>query len=273
MASPRSILDVLNKPEKNFLLYFLFGVVLITLIADGISDLVWNYFIEYLYEGLNKSISKWIIKLGLILVLLIILYILIKSPLYQWLAGMFNQLIESKITQVKLLQGNFRGLIVAMGVPQPNRPTAAETCIRHHWGDGKGIHLEHCWLICTDRTLNHAVDLAKKLQQEGINVKFYFDSNYPTKSKENLSLHIPKDKEDNPLYAQSLMDCIYADAQKNKGLEELDIIADLTGGLSSITVGIALACTPASRRLQYISQIDNDFKEIEFAYQLKEDKS
>jgi hypothetical protein len=271
MTRPRSILNILTNPEKNFFLYFIFGVVLVTLITDGISALVWGSFTEYIYKTFNKQIEKWLIQSLLTLFLLLILYILIKSPLYNWLWSLLNRSISSRIMQVKPLdeKERFRGLIVAMGIPNNARPmTAAEKCIRHHWRN----RLEYCWLICTDRTYSHAISLMKKLAAEGIGINFYYDKVYTANNGEEFSLHIPDDKVDNPLYTQNLIDCIYEDAQKTDKLEESDIIADLTGGLTSITVGITLACTPASRRLQYISQIDDQLKEIEISYQLKQDK-
>ena len=55
-------------------------------------------------------------------------------------------------------------------------------------------------------------------------------------------------------YIRRLINCIYADAQKQK-LQESEVIADYTGATKGMTAGIILACTNSNRRLQYISQI------------------
>jgi hypothetical protein len=201
---------------------------------------------------------------------LIIVYL---SPFIEWLQRKFSVETESNYAD---LSQTFPGLIAVMSKPSPGRETPAEIAIRYHWNQ-----LKYCWIICTGDTQQAAGEMIEKMRREspsqGVQPQFLYgdghrmiDLFYPNDG--GISLLVPDNKINDPIYIQNLIHCIYYDARKQEpSLQESDIIADFTGGTRSMGIGIVLACASPRRRLEYISQIDevNKIKEIKVSFKLK----
>jgi len=110
--------------------------------------------------------------------------------------------------------------------------------------------LQHCWLLAT--TANSEGRSGSTLEREFLlgylrdetelaSCKFYCGTDYEISVNNDAQVtHKTKD----------LINKIFKEAKK-LGLKENDIVADLTGGLKSISLGIALACITATRDVQY----------------------
>jgi hypothetical protein len=107
-------------------------------------------------------------------------------------------------------------------------------------------------------------------------VKLHYGDNYKIEDVEDfgedISLLVPDESINDFRYIKKLVNCIYADASKKHGLSEREIISDCTGSTKPVTIGMVLACINPSRRLQYISQLNNEILEIKISYKLKPEK-
>jgi hypothetical protein len=266
-------LNVLTDPKKNFLLFFVTGLILLPIVSDGISKLFW--------EDLLKWVQKWsgwgelvvrLLTLGtLILLLLLLVY---GTDLALWIGNRLLPIFQplEPGSNVEDLNDTFHGLIV-FGGKQENSP--AERAIRHHWNKGGG-NLKHCWIICTDDSLAPVQDLIETVfANEGVQQKVSFHyGEYDELRDERgnaLTLLVPSDKIDDPNYIQLLVDAVYRDVEA-KDLSEKQVIADYTGGTKSMTAGMVLACASPERELQYFSQqvtSSNPLKKVSISFRLK----
>jgi CRISPR-associated protein (Cas_Cas02710) len=281
MKSRNPIVEWITDPTKSFLTYFLVGILLFTIISDGISDLFWENFGTWLQAQLgieNLLTFRAVVLAVLIPAVLVLIY---TTPLTRWLKRrLFEALgLDKPQTHANPLTETFPGLIAVMSTTPPELESPAERAILHHWNGGRDPHVRHCWLVCTQQSQNAAKELEKKLIDKGVSQEFelYYGEEYKMEDPKNpgqtLSLCIPDESIDDPIYIQHLIDCIYANACTRYGLEESEIIADFTGGTKTMSAGIILAGAIAARRLQYISQRgDRELMEIEIAYKLVPDK-
>jgi hypothetical protein len=272
--------EAISDPTKNFLAFFLVGTLLFTIVSDGVASLFWDTLGAWLAarSPLDATVFKAIVTFGLMGVLLGLTYFTdiarwLRSRL-PWLSPLAEQEPEANVAP---LTQTYRGLIVAMSA-RDDAP--AEAAIRFHWNGGQPGHLEHCWLICTEKSLPYARNLAAQLAQEGIDqtLRLHYgayrmaDADRP---QHTLSLLVPDDQVDDPHYLQNLVNSIYEDAIARANLSESEIIADYTGATKGMTAGILLACTHPDRPLQYISQIRMgpdqrpEFMSINISYRLK----
>jgi hypothetical protein len=275
---PRIIIESLTTPTKNFFLYFLFGVFVFPIISGGLSNLFWDNFSRWLQNQLNLNINQT--QLTLVIVTILITAVFTAIYLIYILRSL--QSIQKQIwpapsqIYIEELKDYFPGLIALMSPKRPHEESPAERVILHHLNGNPSPHLKHCWLICTSKSLQPTQELEKKLIDQGFSQIFelHYGDNYmidnPENPKEKLSLLVPDESVDDPIYIQKLVNCIYADAQNRYGLDESEIIADFTGGTKPMTVGVVLAGITPSRRLQYISQLDDcPVMEIKLAHKLK----
>jgi len=111
--------------------------------------------------------------------------------------------------------------------------------------------LSKVWVLLTEEAKETSWDVFKKLIE-----KFYRDI------KDNLIEKNIKDADDIHEISRCI-DNIYLDAAKEFKFDEQEITADITGGTSSVSVGIILACVRSKRRVQYLSQINSQLQKID----------
>jgi hypothetical protein len=270
------LIEAISDPTKNFLASFLVGTLLFTIVSDGVTSLFWDKLGGWIvaHSNLNETVFQGVVTVGLVGILLGLTYF---TDVARWLRSRLSWvpafgLREVPEANVKPLTQRYRGLIVAMS---PRDESPAEAAIRFHWHEGIGAHLEHCWLICTEKSLPYAQSLASKLAEAGMTqtLELHYgayslmDVDQPEKT---VSLLVPDSLMDDPNYIQRLVDSIYEDAIAQANLDETEVIADYTGATKGMTAGILLACTRPERPLQYISQIqESEIMSINISYRLK----
>jgi hypothetical protein len=291
------IIDVLAQPAKHPRSFIIFTVIVFGLLTTGISNLVFTSLGKLLESKFNLSEEWWSIIVVIVCFTAIAIGL---SNLPNWI----NELKRGLITEISVdsniqilddanAEETLPGLVVAMSKPAGERPTVAQRSIAHHWLKGKG-KLNHCWLICTNLTIQYVGEIVEKLDSEGIPVRcvtqnepqeeagtrciyLYFGADYhlenpsgftPRSSDTSLSLLVSDEDADDPNEIRRLIEAIYLDVQA-KNIRESDVIVDYTGGTKSFTAGIVLAGAGANRRLQYISQIKDKIIEVITSYHLK----
>ncbi|MEM1281332.1 MAG: CRISPR-associated protein [Cyanobacteria bacterium P01_D01_bin.6] len=266
--------EAISDPTKNFLAFFLVGTLLFTIVSDGVTNLFWEKLGSLIVEQtwLNETAFQVLVTVGLVGGLMVLTYF---TNIARWLRSQFSWIpflaIKEAQGNVEPLEKRYKGLIVAMS---PREKSPAEVAIRFHWNQGRSPHLEHCWIICTGKSLPYAKQLESALVEEGVtqNLKLHYgtyklaDIDQPT---ESLNLLVPDDQMDDPNHIQRLVNAIYEDAIAQANLTESEIIADYTGATKGMTAGILLACTRPERPLQYISQINNKMMAVSISYRLK----
>ena len=276
MTQKRSpILDAINDPSKNFLTTFLVSTLFFNIIADGVSSLFWGGFNQWLQTQLgitSKSQLQGYILLALVLLMLMLIY---GTNLAQRLRGLLLKLglfgteIPDRAT-VTPLNRMTPGLVVLMST-KPDSP--AERAIRYHWNHGNDPHLKHCWVICTESSLDYAVAMKQSLLADGIDenqLQIHYGS-YPLNDpgQPGLTLTISDRAADDPDTILNLVNAIFVDAQA-KGLDESDLMVDFTGGTKPMGVGAVLACASPNRSLEYFVQTDQpQLAEIKVSYKIK----
>jgi len=268
--------QAIANPAKNLFAYTVITsglAVATTGIANSVLDPVSTLLQSRL--PVDKGAAQFLIGLLICVLLLLIDYL---TDISEWLTsflanfGIGNFVRDRAIASP--LKRTFPGLIVIMSA-KDNSP--AERAIRHHWNQGQELHLRHCWVICTVKSLEFAKNMINQFTLEGITQKVQFHyGNYELSDLhhgQHLNLLMEDAIAENPAYILRLVDAIYTDAQ-TKGLEELEVIADYTGGTKSMTVGLVLAGVSPKRHLQYISQTNApEVMEMKISYQLKPLKS
>jgi hypothetical protein len=254
------IVEWITDPTKNFLTFFLVGTLLFSIISDGIAELFWEILETWLPVLLKLEDSSNLKAIAIVVLISLVLGTIYATPFTRWLKhraikAFGSNALPSVKTNAHPLTEKFPGLIAVMSTTPPEQESPAERAILHHWNGGCDPHVKHCWLVCTQQSQNAAKELEKKLIDKGVSQEFelYYGEDYKMDDIKNpgqkLSLCIPDDAIDDPIYIQHLIDCIYADAFSRYSLEESDIIADFTGGTKTMSAGIILAGAIAARRL------------------------
>jgi CRISPR-associated protein (Cas_Cas02710) len=248
-----SFLAAFTDPTRNFLLFFLCGLILLPIITNGISELFWSSLVELMESrfGVNKFFVR-LVTIGLLVTLIFLL--IYGTNLVFWVGNQLDNIlhpireVEPNVTK---LDRTLRGLIAFGGNRDSNTP--AERAINYHWQEGSG-KLQHCWIICTDLSLPFVEGMVDRSDNEGL-LQFHYGrySELSDNADNPMTLMVPEDKLDDPNYIYELVNAIYRDAIA-KGLQESEIIADYTGGTKSMTAGMVLACLDSARQLQYYSQ-------------------
>ncbi|MFE4108587.1 CRISPR-associated protein [Almyronema epifaneia] len=269
------IIEAISDPTKNFIAFFLVGTLVFTIVSDGVSTLFWQRLSPWMVErwGMDQATFDLWLTLALMLVLLGLTYF---TNLTRWLRSRLPFLAIKEIQQVnvKPLERTYRGLIVAMS---PSHASPAKVAIEFHWQQEEARQLKHCWILCTEKSMPYADQLASELALKGVTqiLKLHY-GNYemadPEHPGERLSLLIPDELVDDPNYIQRLVNAIYADAAEfSEPLADAEVIADYTGGTKGITAGILLACSRPERPLQYISQLHQPprIMAVDVSYEMK----
>ncbi len=246
----RNSIPDLFDPGKNFLLFLLVGYIGLPIFSNVVNDFVLKNFGVWVQNnwGINENFFRIILTVVILSPLLITVSL---AKISEWSANLYTP------TTVKpqRLKATLPGLIVVASKSKPGTKSAAQAAIEHHWLNGNG-NLQHCWIICGGREL---LDFARQiLEQLGFRCLNQQAIEYEMKDIDNpnrilkVSLRtIKADSVDDPNATFTLVNKIYAEA-KNEGIEELNIIADYTGGTKSMTSGMILACATPQRRLQFM---------------------
>ncbi|NEQ47563.1 MAG: CRISPR-associated protein [Leptolyngbya sp. SIOISBB] len=277
MSRRNPILQALSDPTKNFLSFFIIGVVLLNLFSSGVSDLFWENLGAWLQTNLNiqsLAVFRFWVLFGLLLLTLLLIY---GTNLTDWVrrgmtkVGLADAVIPDT-AKVVPLRDTCRGLVVIMS---PKEDSPAEFAIRHHWHQGRLPCLEYCWIICTTESVDYARRLEQRLIAEGIGERltlFYgeFVLANPQQPDQPFRLKVSPETIYDPDYVLHLVNAIYGHAD-SLGIAETDLIVDITGGTKPLGVGAFLACTRPERRLEYITTRgeSRQIVEIRVAYRLK----
>ena len=282
-----NLFDVLAKPEQAPIMHFFISFFVITpalgLAVNGLSAIIFERVAEALKEQFGFSKLFWQLLFVLLSTLLVFVLILVfKIP--QLIRDLRDSILNlSKLTvdtvNTNTLTDTFQGLItLASPPPKPDRdgkyrPTPAELAIRHHL---QKQSLQHCWIICTHKSLPEA----QRIVNQVVNVErltthevFHFQPVYElfnqNRNSEPLSLLVEDRYADDPNHICQLINAIFIDAKARYGLNDDRVITDYTGATKSFTAGVILACVSPNRNLQYISQVDDQMKEIKISYKLR----
>ncbi len=276
MPRPNPVLDALTNPAKNFLAFFVVGVLLFNVFSDGLSALFWESFGGWLKgaTGIQNPVAlRGLVLLALSGILLLVIYATNLTDGLRWLLTKLR-LVDAVVprdARVVPLTDTCRGLVAIMSTSD-NSP--AEVAIRHHWNSGQPPNLEFCWLITTPDALPYARKLHQRLVDEGMAERlnlFYGDYAIPdvANPQQQLTLNVSQTAANDPDSILHLVNSIYAHSQR-LGLAETDVIVDFTGGTKPLGVGAFLACISPGRRLEYIASREQpELLEIKVDYQLK----
>ncbi|MGB3532806.1 MAG: hypothetical protein WBA13_04735 [Microcoleaceae cyanobacterium] len=282
MKPSNSIIDIFTNPNNRFPIYFIVGFVISPILSEGVSTLFWGLFGNWLQNQFNLSIDQTRLTLVVVTLLTTGIFATIYCiPFLRWLRDLPKRIKPvPPQTRVQQLNDHLPGLILIMSPRRNNEESPAERAIFYHLHGEQPTGLKHCWLICTSKSQQAAKELKERIDKQGFDqtLKLHYGENYimddPENPKEKLSLFVPDNFVDDPVYTQKLVNCIYADAEQKYNLDESEIIADFTGGTKSMTAGVVLSGIKPSRRLQYISQLgDCPIMEIKLDYKIKPYKS
>jgi hypothetical protein len=107
--------------------------------------------------------------------------------------------------------------------------------IRYHHVEGSAV-LQHCWVLISPGATAAYDRLAARVEEVGYKVELH-----PVAlSGETIEA------------TYQAIDHIYGAEAERAGLQADQIIADLTGGLKTMTAGMVMACLPHGRQLEYI---------------------
>lgn len=276
MVSKRNpVIEAVTNPTKNFLATFLISTILFSIISNGASGLFWGSFSDWMQQQLgitSKDHLQTYILLGLILLVLALIYATnlaqgFRSLLTRW--GIIDVEIPDRAS-VEVLKRTSPGLIVLMST---RIDSPAEVAIRHHWNQGQIPCLQHCWVICTESSLDYAREMKRSLLEDDIDENrlhlYYGSYELNDLDQPGLSLIVSDRAADDPETTLRLVNAIFADA-RTKGLAETDILVDFTGGTKPMGIGAVLACAAPSRRLEYLAQTQPPrLVEVRVAYKIK----
>lgn len=269
-------LESLAKPDKYPIIFtFVFSLTL-SIVANGLSNLLLETIGTWLETKLSFSKIFWQIILVSVLAIFLLLSF---SNIKRILSNIFGT--RTFTTEVpEELNSTFRGLIVFASL---SREPPAKIAIQHHWNKGNG-DLEHCWIVCGgEKALIAAQNMVGELIQD-LKIPervFHYLPNYamldPKHASSQITLVPNLHEANDPNIIRQIIEAIYKDAKDKYNLDESDIIADYTGGTKSMTAGLILACTVPTRRLQYIlseftpdnKPIDSKVMEIKLSYHVK----
>lgn len=269
-------LESLAKPDKYPIIFtFVFSLTL-SIVANGLSNLLLETLGTWLETKLSFSKIFWqIILISILAIFLLLSFSNIKRILSN-IFGTRTFITESP----EELNSTFRGLIVFASL---SKESPAKIAIQHHWNKGNG-DLEHCWIVCGgEKTLIVAKSMVAELIQD-LKIPervFHYLPDYtlldPKHSRSLITLVPNLHEANDPNIIRQIVEAIYKDAKDKYNLDESDIIADYTGGTKSMTAGLILACTIPTRRLQYIlseftpdnKPIDSKVMEIKLSYHVK----
>lgn len=130
-----------------------------------------------------------------------------------------------------------KGLIWLLG---PGRFDHLMVAIRHHYSaEETGSGLEHCWLIVAGDSYTETI--LKTVREELIEGGF------------DIEIHPIHIRESTLEAVYCAVESIYLAEGAKYGLRPHEIVADITGGLKTMTAGMLLACLPFECPIEYVA--------------------
>jgi hypothetical protein len=126
-----------------------------------------------------------------------------------------------------------RGLIWLMSANLTDLPFIA---LRHHSGDSTGQRLRHAWVVTTVETHDAFERLRARAAELEYEVEFH-----------EMPINPPSIEA-----SYRAVDQVFTVEAMQAGLKPEEVIADLTGGLKTMSAGMVLACLPHGRTMEYI---------------------
>jgi hypothetical protein len=226
--------------------------------------------------------SDWLAGPGLVLVPLIVAIFILAFLVSAWLwwrnpdrVGIHLQYVKTLRTETERAQHGRRGLIAFVSLYRPDRASPAAQLQPEDWQraardldyealdlprsnlattieaiTAHASHLEHCWLIGTTATDS---------QTPGSDVYIpslveYLRREYDVHCEFHYSPDLAISLDDDALVFDKTIDMlrgIFRQAVDLK-LSDSDIVADFTGGIRSMTLGMILACLDGDRDIEMI---------------------
>lgn len=115
--------------------------------------------------------------------------------------------------------------------------------VKHHIGE-----LKVCWLLCTGDV------------KDSLEMVEYFIKTDSKKTVKVVKIEIIDSYHIEEISKK--IKSVYLEGVKKYGLNETDVIADLTGGTSIMSCAMVLACLPVRRDMEYVLQKSYDLIEI-----------
>ena len=210
----RAFLQV-NEPSPELLTAFILGLIVIDILAQMFYDLS---------VGSEKLPAMW-------QPLMVVLAMTSLAYLLYWADRRRARVMRAKIDESRLAPPH-QGLIWLFG---PGRFDHLLFALEHH---RKGGGASHCWLVMQDVDPVHEAfnRLRQALQANGL----------PTQ------LHPVLIQQPDAASAYRAVRKIFEEEAGGVGLKPQDIIADITGGLKPLTVGMVLAVLTVGGALEYV---------------------
>lgn len=218
----RALLSMGSGASSWLIVAFVLGVI-----ALGVfSNLVFTMALEL---GGGRWLG-WAVVLFVLAILIGLAYAAYRYDLaVAWRAGSLDAEFDEK-----QVAPPHKGLIWLLSRGNLDLPLIA---IRHHHAaEGAAGHLGHCWVVLTPGSQELYEQLKARVEEVGFDVLLH-----------------PVQLEAVTIEATyRAIDGIYAKKAGEVNLTADDIIADLTGGLKTMTAGMVMACLPHGRALEYI---------------------
>jgi hypothetical protein len=161
---------------------------------------------------------------------------------------------KSKVPEDRL-PPKLLGLIVLVGKKVDDDKSdkqSAKYAIQYHLKDAQGNPgLRVCWLIASDDSLAYANELkgqfSKQVDMRVRKVDYAFELRY----------------------TYEVVSKIYADELRAANLVADQVIADFTGGTKPMSLGMAMACLPNDRQMQYMTGGKKDMASVPMLIKFK----
>jgi len=215
------------------LLVLFLGLITVEVVANLIYDVVTDW---------QHVTGTSILGAGLTVVFLLG----IAYCLYRWDRRQWPPQVEVTFDE-KLVAPSHRGLILFLSPGGIDLPLFV---IQHHYSGSQEQRLQHCWVLLTrHRDVEDVLEqLAARLSELEIDVAVH-------------PVYLPSTDIES---AYRAVERVYAHDVVAEGLEPAEVMADMTGGLKTMTAGMVLACLPFDRTLEYVeSDRDADGRPIE----------
>ncbi|HEY2090402.1 MAG TPA: hypothetical protein VGJ81_00805 [Thermoanaerobaculia bacterium] len=174
----------------------------------------------------QSKVAVWLFGVGAPLVVVLV----ILTPLFGRLVSRLRLEIAPELLQKAR---HYRGVVVLISVG-PGVATA-EAAARYHASISPDLYV---WMLASDQSRNLALDLERKLFTENV-----------VKRGHVFLIDLSDDDFENPERVRAAIeDRVYGELPE--GIEEHDVVIDVTGGKKTTTAGAFLAALPAGRRME-----------------------
>lgn len=214
-------------PQKNFQRY-------VPAIATALTSLILSLFQDTIKQILTNLFGSTLSGLFYLLAVLAVAAAIV------YLIGRAARPKLPRSLRHDELAPKAKGLILLVGPGRKDRrpdESAAEPAIEYHRRDANGAPvLRVCWIVTSQAGFAYALELQKRYQPLGIKIPepFKVDDAFSVRQTFDLVMRI------------------YAEELPKEGLDESEVIADLTGATKPMTIGMALACALRNRGMEYM---------------------